>query len=274
MPPSRRVQSSIQRARAQREKRQQRHSLGILVAEGDSWFRYPGIDVLSALDDIGYDIVSVANAGDTIESMAYEERQLDGLTRELDNLADTNKIPSAILISGGGNDFTGSALEVLLNYSHPDLSPLNEPIIGAAIDERLRKAYEHLVLEITEATTEFFGNPVRILIHGYGHPVPDGRGFWGGFWLLPGPWLKPAFDKKGHQSEETNTDTMEKLVNRFNAMLGTVALGSEYVDYVDVRPCLSNATDYKDHWADELHPTGDAFRRIAEAFDIKLRNEP
>ena len=111
-----------------------------------------------------------------------------------------------------------------------------------------------------------FGSPVQILIHGYAHPVPDGRGFWGGFWILPGPWLKPAFDKKGHQKEDDNTDTMANLVDRFNEMLEAVASDSEDVKYVDVRPCLSNATNYKDDWADELHPTGGAFRRIAEAF--------
>ena len=268
--PSRRVQASIQRARSKREKRNVRQSLGTLVAEGDSWFKYPGTDILSALDDIGYETVSVANAGDTIESMAYEEHQLDALIEELDQLADAGKAPRAVLLSGGGNDFTGGALEMLLNYSHPDLTALNEPIMAAAIDERLRNAYEYLIGELKEATETLFGSTVKMLIHGYAHPVPDGRGFWGGFWLLPGPWLKPAFDKKGHQKEETNTDTMAKLVNRFNKVLETVAAESDDVEYVDVRRCLSNATNYKDDWANELHPTEDAFHRIAEAFHAKL----
>jgi hypothetical protein len=28
-------------------------------------------------------------------------------------------------------------------------------------------------------------------------PVLDGRGFLGGWWFLPGPWLEPGFREKG-----------------------------------------------------------------------------
>jgi hypothetical protein len=51
---------------------------GVLVAEGDSWFDYPFVDVLSVLeDDYGYDVESVAHKGDRVEDMAYEGGQLD-----------------------------------------------------------------------------------------------------------------------------------------------------------------------------------------------------
>ena len=56
----------------------------LLVAEGDSWFDYPGADVLDDLEDgYGYEVVSVANAGDTLESMAYSNAQLCKLYRKL-----------------------------------------------------------------------------------------------------------------------------------------------------------------------------------------------
>src|SRR5262245_47378842 len=45
---------------------------GVLVAEGDSWFDYPGKDVLGLLeDDYLFDVVSVAHAGDRVEDMAH-----------------------------------------------------------------------------------------------------------------------------------------------------------------------------------------------------------
>ena len=45
---------------------------GVLVAEGDSWVDYPWHDVLRMLaDPHGYDVESVADKGDSIESMAY-----------------------------------------------------------------------------------------------------------------------------------------------------------------------------------------------------------
>jgi hypothetical protein len=46
-------------------------SIGVLLAEGDSWFDYPLEDVLSALELRGYDVESVAHMGDLIEDMAY-----------------------------------------------------------------------------------------------------------------------------------------------------------------------------------------------------------
>src|SRR2546421_299477 len=55
---------------------------GSLVAEGDSWFDYPGHDVLKALDDVfGYDVDSVAHKGDAVEEMAYADGQIQDFAR-------------------------------------------------------------------------------------------------------------------------------------------------------------------------------------------------
>jgi hypothetical protein len=108
---------------------------------------------------------------------------------------------------------------------------------------------------------------VRVIVHGYAYPVPDGRGFWGGAWFLPGPWLEPGFRRKGYAQLPANTQVMKQLIDAFNVMLDglvsdLVAAGKD-VRYVDLRPFLSNGADYKKDWANELHPTGDAFRRVA-----------
>lgn len=50
-----------------------KRELGVIVAEGDSWFDYPLIgkrDILDVLEDYGYQVESVADMGDTVESMA------------------------------------------------------------------------------------------------------------------------------------------------------------------------------------------------------------
>ena len=44
---------------------------------------------------------------------------------------------------------------------------------------------------VTAACQDLLGAPVPILLHGYDYPVPDGRGFLGGWGPLPGPWLEP-----------------------------------------------------------------------------------
>ena len=44
----------------------------LLVAEGDSWFDYaPGLDILDHLRSMGYPIIKVAEAGDTLDNMVY-----------------------------------------------------------------------------------------------------------------------------------------------------------------------------------------------------------
>src|SRR5262245_34259950 len=77
---SKRMQASLRRPRAPRPG----EGRPLIVAEGDSWFDYPLFDVLDALEDgFGYEVESVAHAGDTLESMAYEFAQLHGFIRVL-----------------------------------------------------------------------------------------------------------------------------------------------------------------------------------------------
>ena len=75
------------------------------------------------------------------------------------------------------------------------------------IDVRLRDAYACLIGGLTELSRQYLNRPIPILIHGYDYPVPDGRGFLGGFGPLPGPWLEPGFHRKGHPDQGKNAAT-------------------------------------------------------------------
>ncbi len=69
----------------------------ILVAEGDSWFTYPVLDVVGALNDT-YAISHLAAAGDTLEQMLEQDEYL----------SETQRVQARILLlSGGGNDALG-----------------------------------------------------------------------------------------------------------------------------------------------------------------------
>lgn len=241
---------------------------GLLVAEGDSWFNFPGSDILEELEDFGYDVESVAWPGDTMESMAYSDKQLDKLTRCLERLHERKTVPRAILLSGGGNDFTGQNLEALLNHSESGLCTLNQDVVRGVINVRLYAAYMRLIGLISKTCDSFFSQPVPVLIHGYAHAVPDGHG-WGwlkGWGPLPGPWLKTAFTNKGYPDLCRNTQTIGSLVDKFNSMLIGIQNRIRRVRYVDVRDCLTNGRDYRSDWQDELHPTEQAFCRIAVKF--------
>jgi lysophospholipase L1-like esterase len=268
-PVSPEAMSLTERARSQ--------SAGLLVAEGDSWFDYPLHDVLNELEDgHGYDVESVAHKGDPIEEMAYGGSQLGQFTRRIEKLLGRGLPPKAVLISGGGNDVAGDQFAMLLNHAASALAGLNAHVLQGVVDERVRMAYVTMLSAVTEVCTRKLGRPLPILVHGYDFPVPDGRGFLGGWWFLPGPWLEPGFREKGYADLGQRIQLARQLIERFNAMLAGIAGLPDFahVHYIDLRNTLSTGPDYQEWWANELHPTERGFRRIADRFAAVLAGLP
>ena len=269
----------LRRRTAARAAAAKKPPLGLLIAEGDSWFDYPFYDVLGCLEARGFEIESVAHKGDTLEDMAHEAAQVDKLTRAFEKVQTRGGTPRAILLSGGGNDIAGDDFPLLLNHSGSGLPRLNATVAQGIIDVRLRAAMASLIGVVTRLSEAHFGERVRIVVHGYDHAIPDGRGYLGGGWILPGPWLEPGFRRKGYVPAEkgrrvaaltTNAEVVRELIDRHNAMLARLvrdlaAEGHRHVRYVDLRGTLSSAVPagYRDDWNDELHPTRSGFDRVA-----------
>jgi lysophospholipase L1-like esterase len=244
-------------------------SSGVLIAEGDSWFDYPRHDVLQMLEDeFLYDVESVAHKGDCIEDMAHSGGQFEEFARRLEKLLRAKKVPRAILLSGGGNDIAGDEFAILLNHAASSLPPLNDDIVRGVIEVRLRAAYARIIGGLTEIAKAYLGKPLPIITHGYDYALPDGRGFMGGFWFLPGPWLEPGFRKKGYKDFAKNSAVVAQLMDRFNVMLESVSANLQFshVHYLNLRNTLSHNSDFKKDWANELHPTEKGFRMVTEKF--------
>jgi lysophospholipase L1-like esterase len=242
---------------------------GVLMAEGDSWFDYPFHDVLQMLeDDYLYDVESVAHKGDCVEDMAHAGGQFEEFARRLEKLLRADKVPRAILLSGGGNDIAGDEFPILLNHAASGLPTLNADIVRGVIDVRLRSAYARIISGLTTISKAYLNRPIPIVTHGYAYAVPDGRGFLGGFWLLPGPWLRPGFQKKGYADLRVNRAVVADLIDRFNEMLEEVSASPQFahVHYLNLRKTLKNDAAYKQHWANELHPSRAGFQRVTKEF--------
>jgi lysophospholipase L1-like esterase len=242
---------------------------GVLVAEGDSWFDYPWHDVLRMLEDEhGWDVESVAHKGDRVEDMAYSGGQLEEFARTIERLLRQSVIPTAILLSAGGNDVAGDEFGMLINHARSATPGLNADVVRGVIEDRVRNAYIAIIAAITKLCQEQTGNAIPIIIHGYDRPVPDGRGFAGGWGPLPGPWLEPGFRGKGFEDLDETTRIVGDLIDRFNRMLRDVAgtSGFDHVRYLDLRGTLSNGAAYKTWWANELHPTKRGFAAVADRF--------
>jgi lysophospholipase L1-like esterase len=253
-------------------------SAGVLIAEGDSWFDYPWNDVIELLEDHhAYDVESVAYKGDTVEDMAYSGGQLEEFTRRLEKLLRRNDIPRAILLSGGGNDVAGPEFRILLNHARSPVVGLNQQVVSGVIDERIRFAYVTIISAVTRICEERTGRLIPILVHGYDYPVPDGRGFWGGWSLLPGPWLEPGFRAKGYESLDERKKWARDLITHFNKMLESLPGLPEYshVRYVNLLGTLSGEdADYTDWWDNELHPTKQGFIAVTEKIAAELSGLP
>ena len=247
---------------------------GHLIAEGDSWFDYPGVDVVRVLEDeLGFDVESVAHHGDRVEMMAFGRDQLTKFSAAIEKVIRRNGRPKAILLSGGGNDIAGKEFGLLLNHAGSPNAGANESIVRGVIDERCRDAYVHILAAVTQLCVQKLGTKVPILIHGYAHVVPDGRGFLGGAWLLPGPWLEPGFIEKGFNDMGLRQPIIDALIDRFNDMLKSVQALPEFrghVKYIDMRPLLPNAPNKRTFWSNELHPSDRGFRAVAAAFAAAL----
>lgn len=258
---------------------------GYLIAIGDSWFDYPIHDVLTKLDDnYGYNIESSAHKGDPVEAMVSDVGQLDKFARLLDKVTALGATPKAILISGGGDDIAGDEFGMLINEYNTPIAGWNEQVVAGVIDTRIAGAYRMMFSTVNLICRQSLGKTLPILVHGYDYPVPDGRGFLGGWGPLPGPWLKPGFDEKRFSDLSVTTKMIAQLIDRFNTMLRNLLQepGFDNVHYVDVRGTLSAATDYRDWWANELHPTGgdplfpgkDGFGAVAAKFQAVLSQIP
>lgn len=249
----------------------------VLVAEGDSWFDYPLHDILKSLDDhYGYDVESVAHAGDAVEQMAYSDGQLDDFTRRIEKIVLGGIVPKAILLSGGGNDVAGPEFGMLLNHIDSPLPGLNEKVVDGVLNERIRLAYVTIISKVTEICRVKAGHEIPILVHGYDYPVPDGRGVLGGAWFLPGPWMEPGFRQKGFKNLQKRIELAGALIDRINEMLEGIASLTSFghVKYVNLRNSLSTGPNYKNWWANELHPTGKGFNKIADLFAQELDKLP
>jgi len=245
----------------------------VLIAEGDSWFDYPFDDVLAELEDeFGFDVESVAHRGDTIEDMAYGKGQFAAFVRCLDRALRRGAAPVAVLLSGGGNDIAGDHFGMMLDNASAARGGLNDSVLTGVVDERLANAYVVLLEAMSETCRQRLGRVVPILVHGYDYPVPDGRGFLGGWGPLPGPWLEPGFRQKGYAELEARMRIGRVLIDRFNAMLARIVQrrGFEHLRHVDLRRTLSQGPDYKQWWADELHPTSRGFRAVAQRFAANI----
>jgi lysophospholipase L1-like esterase len=214
----------------------------ILVAEGDSWFTYPKLDVIGALND-RYAISHLAGAGDTLTQMLEQDEYLE----------ETRRVGAHILLlSGGGNDALGGGnLKVHLRPFDPRLSPA----------QHVRSSFNALVDDAAKQFDQIFRRIAReapgvtAICHGYDYAIPAN-----------GKWLGNPMQELGITNREDQRAIVHELIDRFTLAIGRLAARYPHVVFLDTRDTLAD-----NEWTDELHPNPAGFRKVAEKFDAAIK---
>jgi len=262
-----------------------------LVVDGDSWLCYRSHGLLGQqnlachlIDDHGFALVNLAVAQSRLQDF-YGARtdlagrvcdrpeaggnRIDKLCSTVKNLVKRGKAPTAIVFSAAGNDVVDERLWQLLNRKGDAAGLLNEPEVARVVDGLLqcwlRKVLTRLVRDCVEADGV---TAIPIFIHGYDHPVPDGRNSFYGVGNSP---LLPAFENAGYAVPpdlQLCIDAMRLLIDRLNTLQAGLVAEPSFagrVFHVNMTGTLSKApVGYKADWDNELHPTQPGFARLAQ----------
>ena len=217
-----------------------------IVSEGDSWFQYPLLldDVVDHLmNEDDFAVLSLGGAGHRLADMLVEDEITDTLDRER---------PAFFLISGGGNDMVGDGrLATLIRRFEKD-RPANE---------YPNATFRSFLAEIGQLYRSLFHRLERtfprmcVLCHGYD-------------WVIPqkAKWLGAPLRSIGITSRGLQAEIVRVLIDQLNALLASLSTEFRTVRYIDCRGVCG-----QNDWYDELHPTGEGFRRVAQKFADEIR---
>ena len=230
-----------------------------ILAEGDSWFRYPldGGGVIHRLQKaIGIPILNLATPGDEVRYMlgVKERKDLESVLHK----AKTKGEPfDVLLFSGGGNDIVGDAMCLWVKTWDPAHTPAEhlDTVRFGKILGVVHSAYEDFF-----ATVKDVSPSTRVLVHEYDFALPTGKRV-----CFHGPWLKPSLDFRRFPALAQRAALVKEMLLQFKALITQLAARPN----VTLIPTQGTLT--ASQWANELHPTPAGFDAITLKFRTALK---
>jgi hypothetical protein len=229
----------------------------VMLTEGDSWFSYPlNVNIADCIEMMSdFSLLRLEHNGDEARDILRPgSEQLRKLKYYLKNYP-----VDAVLMSAGGNDLVSRELSRILD----------KKVNGATWQSTIRLASLTTVLDDIVAAyarlldaRDTLRPRCTVFAHSYCYFQPTGRKATGPFGLgKAGPWMRPVLVAKGIDPDTEGRDLARYLVDELHArLMGLSASRSRFV-VVDMRSGLPVDNV---HWADEIHPSGTGFRRLAE----------
>jgi hypothetical protein len=242
-----------------------------LLADGDSWFDNPLSGDLPLPSDITVQLKKLIVPDPAILPLAHwglATTQLMGVSKRNQLVSQLSNPQNgrfdAILFSGGGNDLIGDQFRLWLEeataVSGDPAKALDVRALGDIVDVVIT-AYRDLIVARNSVDPN-----IPIFVHAYDFARPTGISVCGG---VVGPWLFPSLLSRGWMKTTKSKDVrrgaviVKAILTEFKKqMVGLSSDTKNNVIFVGTQGTLRSAND----WANELHPTPDGFRRIAQKF--------
>lgn len=244
----------------------------IIVSEGDSWFQFPFLlkDVIDHLAD-DFSVFSAGAAGARLDDMIFKRPEYIEAILTAQEIAERE--PDAFLFSAGGNDILGKdggqrVLETIVRNHQP-----GETVsLDSAYDETLlqkkftfiENGYRQLIRDIRSLKPD-----LPLFFHSYDRvwPLTEDEKSQGG---RTARWVTPALNAQGVTRFEDQRLITDDLIGRFRTLLQTIAgAHDENVRYIDTGQPLA---EHLDLWHDEIHPTSEGYRRVADHFMAAIKD--
>jgi hypothetical protein len=247
-----------------------------ILIEGDSWVAHPFLtDLTTQLDMLGDDefaILHLADPGHTAQEMFRKHgRKPTGQLKRLDQVMHSARYGEhwdMIFISAGGNDIVGEEVTDFVDDFDPN-GPRGEALLNARFDAELEKviaAYDNL-LDVRRRSTINKETPIVTHVYGFVEPRQVGTKVFGA--SFGDGWIKQYLDPKGIPQEDQR-DIVKGMLTRFRDALRKVEAANENFLVVDtLRTLAPRGIPNLEYWHDEIHPTGQGFRKVA----LKIRRE-
>ena len=228
-----------------------------MMGIGDSWFWYVfrGGSLINNIGDIVESMghILLAKGMNGAEAYDYVDGKYARSVKTALDLYGSNL--AAVLISGGGNDFAG----------FNDMRPLLKPTCSAETTAPgcfrtgpggLEDFMAHVDLYYRKLIGLIYTHTkpgCKIIMHTYDYSIPNGIGVFGSH-----GWLKPAMMDAGVPAQLQQA-CVKFLLDAFYDVLDNIRkTDPKNLDIVDSRGTL-----LPNEWANELHPTGAGFKKIA-----------
>ena len=234
----------------------------ILVSEGDSWYDYPGYNMIDHIEKklrehkVKYKILRLEENGDEAVAM-LARRKRHKLANLLSKHGDDIHV---FFFDGGGNDIAGKWDMPFIIRQTPDPDepdPVKQWINAERLDRRMQQienAYRDLV-----DLRDDYSPSTTIITHTYDQAIPNGKkaSFLLGL-LKSGPWLKPYMK---HIPEDLHQSIIDVILGRIEPIVSELAKTKKKFKIARTTGTLKRDEKL---WANELHPTKKGFEMVGD----------